>query len=227
MKARFIGTPLLSLALATVALSQETKKETPTAPATEEKKEEKAAPRIKFETTMGDFVLELDPVKAPVTTANFLKYVEAKFYDNLLFHRIVKKPPSGIGVIQGGGFKLEEGIPTQQKTFSPIVNEANNGLSNKRGTISMARTAAPNSATSQFFINTVDNEALDPGGFDANGYAVFGKIVEGMEVIDKIGAVATTVKKFRSRRSSGSLIEHSSADVPVKDVVIKSARLMK
>ena len=216
----------LSLALAGAGLAQEDKKK-PAAPAGDEATAKAKAVKIAFETSLGKFVLELDPAKAPVTTKNFLAYVEDKFFDNTIFHRIVKKPPAGIAVIQGGGFGLLEGqLPTQKKTKAPIVNEARNGLKNARGTISMARTRHPDSATSQFFINTQDNTGLNPGGFDPNGYAVFGKVVEGMDVIDKIQAVKTTSKKLNARHGD-TVHAHNMSDVPVENVVIKTARVVK
>ena len=141
---------------------------------------------VTLETTMGDIVLELDPVAAPITTANFLAYVDAGFYDGddglgaTVFHRVI----SGF-MIQGGG--LTETLQTKS-TMAPIVNEHGNGLTNLRGTIAMARTNDPDSATSQFFINLEDNTFLD----DPPGYAVFGQVVTGMDVVDAIGAVATT-----------------------------------
>ena len=143
-----------------------------------------ADPVVVFKTSVGDIEIQLDPKNAPVTTANFLAYVDKKFYDGTIFHRVVR----GF-VAQGGGFTSD----MQQKlTDAPIKNEAANGLHNVRGTISMARTNDPNSATSQFFLNFVDNSAgkLDPGGFSPEGYAVFGKITKGMDVLDKLEALA-------------------------------------
>lgn len=142
-------------------------------------------PRLKMATTLGDIVLQLDAEKAPITVKNFLHYSEAEYYNGTTFHRIVHKgPESAIDVIQGGGFTAE--MDEKKEGLRPAIrNEWQNGLKNERGTISMARSAAPNSATSQFFINTADNESLDmPRGGAA--YAVFGKVVEGMDVVDKI-----------------------------------------
>ncbi|MGD0504169.1 MAG: peptidylprolyl isomerase [Steroidobacteraceae bacterium] len=137
---------------------------------------------IRFETTLGNFSVELFDDKAPVSTANFLKYVDEGFFDGTVFHRIVP----GF-VIQGGGFTEDM---AQKKHHPPIKNEADNGVKNTRGTLSMARTNDINSATSQFFVNLKDNDFLDNtrGNF---GYAVFGKVTEGMDVIDKIAAVKT------------------------------------
>jgi peptidyl-prolyl cis-trans isomerase B (cyclophilin B) len=161
-----------------------------------------AGPQVLLETSQGNITLELDDAKAPVTAANFLSYVDEHFYDNTVFHRVI----DGF-MIQGGGF--EPGMK-QKKTKAAIKNEAANGLSNVRGSIAMARTSDPNSATAQFFINVADNSSsLNPRPGSA-GYAVFGKVVEGMEVVDKIKAVATGNKS-------------GHADVPVQDVVIKSA----
>ncbi len=165
-----------------------------------------AHPRVALVTDRGDIVVELDPVKAPVSTANFLKYVAAGHYDGTIFHRVIAD-----FVIQGGGFTADM---KQKPTAPPIVNEADNGLSNKRGTIAMARTPDPHSASSQFFINLADNDFLDhtaktPRGW---GYAVFGRVVEGMDVVDAIAQVET-----------GSHGPHR--DVPVKPVVVKKAVL--
>lgn len=152
-----------------------------------------ANPQVIMETSKGRIVIELNPDKAPVTVANFLSYVNEGFYDGTIFHRVV------LGfVIQGGGFT--ENIQ-RKPPKDPIVNEAKNGLSNTKYTISMARTGDPNSATSQFFISTADNSSsLDPGGVDPHGYAVFGKVVEGMEVVTAIGEILTT----NGRTSDGS-----------------------
>lgn len=140
-------------------------------------------PRVLFETNQGRILLELDAKAAPITVENFLGYVKAGFYDGTIFHRVIQ----GF-VIQGGGFSQDY---AKKATRSPIKNEAKNGLTNDRGTISMARTMDPNSGTSQFFINLVDNQGLNPGGFDPYGYAVFGKVIEGMETVDKIAKVKT------------------------------------
>ena len=154
-----------------------------------------------IETNLGTMTLELDAAKAPITVKNFCDYAKSGHYDGTIFHRVI----SGF-MIQGGGFTADM---AQKETKDSIKNEAMNGLKNARGTISMARTSVVDSATSQFFINLVDNGFLDfrnptPQGF---GYAVFGKVVEGMDVVDKIGAVATTTKGHYG-------------DVPVKPVTI-------
>ena len=157
---------------------------------------------IRFETTHGGFTVELFEKEAPVTVANFLRYVDDGFFDGTIFHRIVP----GF-VIQGGGLTQDF---ASKKTRAPISNEAQNGLKNTRGSLSMARTNDINSATSQFFINLKDNDFLDhkPGSY---GYAVFGKVVDGMDVIDQIAAVKTGRRRGHD-------------DVPVEDVVIISAR---
>ena len=157
---------------------------------------------IRFETTLGDFTVELFEKEAPISAANFLAYIDDEFFDSTIFHRIVP----GF-VIQGGGFTEDM---SQKRTKETIKNEADNGLKNKRGTLSMARTSDINSATSQFFVNLKDNDFLDNsrGNF---GYAVFGKVTEGMDVIDKIAAVET------GRRRGFD-------DVPVDAVIMKSVR---
>ncbi len=139
--------------------------------------------RIRLTTSLGTIELELDSEKAPVTSKNFERYVREGFYDGTIFHRVIKR-----FMIQGGG--LTENY-SEKDTHEPIVNEAGNGLSNKKYTIAMARTSDPNSATAQFFINTVDNPYLDRSPRDA-GYAVFGRVVLGTEVVDKIEKVPTT-----------------------------------
>jgi peptidyl-prolyl cis-trans isomerase A (cyclophilin A) len=148
-------------------------------------------------TTQGEIVVGLNPVNAPVTVDNFLRYVAAGHYTNTLYHRVISN-----FVIQGGGYAavLSQGFtanPVEKPTFAPIVLESNNGLKNLRGAIAMARTAQPNTATAQFYLNTVANPCLDYGntcaGGDPNGYAVFGSIIAGMDVLDKIRAVATDV----------------------------------
>ena len=142
-----------------------------------------ALPQVKLSTNQGDIVLELDPGKAPKTVANFLGYVKDKHYDGTVFHRVI----DGF-MIQGGGFAADM---QQKPTRAPIELEARNGLKNDRGTIAMARTGNPNSATSQFFINVVNNDMLNAPNPDGFGYAVFGKVISGMEVVDKIRAVPT------------------------------------
>ena len=160
---------------------------------------------IRFETSHGAFTVELFPKQAPVTVENFLKYVDDGFFDGTIFHRIVP----GF-VIQGGGLTADF---ASRKTRAPISNEAKNGLKNTRGSLSMARTSDINSATSQFFVNLKDNGFLDHGPRDY-GYAVFGRVSDGMEVIDKIAGVRTGTRK-------------GYQDAPLEDVVIVSARRLE
>ncbi|WP_395611135.1 peptidylprolyl isomerase [Pseudomonas sp. B22129] len=159
------------------------------------------AQHVLISTTNGDIEIELDPVKAPISTKNFLAYVDKGFYTNTIFHRVIP----GF-MVQGGGFTAQM---SQKPTEAPIKNEASNGLHNVRGTLSMARTNDPNSATSQFFINVADNAFLDPGR-DA-GYAVFAKVVKGMDVVDIIVNSQTTTKQ-------------GMQNVPIDPVLIKSAK---
>jgi len=153
---------------------------------------------VALETSKGRIVVELDAAKAPLTVANFLAYVDSGFFDGTIFHRVIK----GF-MIQGGGFTADM---VKKPTEEAILNEGKNGLDNDRGTIAMARTGAPHSATAQFYINTVDNESLNYPGSDGWGYAVFGKVVEGLEAVDAIAGVATGM-----------------GDVPLEPVVIESA----
>jgi cyclophilin family peptidyl-prolyl cis-trans isomerase len=157
---------------------------------------------IRFETTLGDFTIELYEKDAPLSVANFLRYIDDEFFDGTIFHRIVP----GF-VIQGGGFTEDM---TQKTTQPPVKNEADNGLKNKRGTLSMARTNDINSATSQFFVNLKDNNFLDHSRANF-GYAVFARVTEGMDVVDKIAAVKT------GRRRGFD-------DVPEDAVIMKSVR---
>ncbi|MBD3893984.1 peptidylprolyl isomerase [Hydrogenophaga sp.] len=140
------------------------------------------APQVRLNTSMGDIVLELDPVRAPQTVANFLQYVRERHYDGTIFHRVMSD-----FMIQGGGFNAQM---QQKPTRAPIPLEALNGLRNDRGTVAMARTQNPHSATAQFFINVVDNPNLNAPRPDGHGYAVFGRVVAGMEVVDRIRGVA-------------------------------------
>ena len=164
------------------------------------------APRVQLKTNMGDIVLELDADKAPVTVANFIKYVKSGQYNGTIFHRVI----NGF-MIQGGGFDQNM---REKPTQAPIKNEAKNGLKNEAYTIAMARTADPQSAAAQFFINVSNNRPLDYPSRDGWGYAVFGKVVQGSDVVDKIKQVRTG--------SSGMF-----DDVPVTPVVIQSATVLK
>lgn len=163
-------------------------------------------PEVKLETNYGDIVVQLDARKAPITVANFIQYVKSGHYDNTIFHRVIKD-----FMIQGGGLT---GDMKEKRAQAPIKNEANNGLKNRKYTISMARTNDPNSATSQFFINTKDNSFLDFKGPESWGYAVFGKVIKGQDVVDRIEAVKTGVK---------SMYE----DVPLEPIIIKKAEVIE
>lgn len=160
-------------------------------------------PMVNISTSLGDLTIELYPDQAPETVENFLQYTGDGFYDGTIFHRVIP----GF-VLQGGGFTADM---ERKPTRDPIQNEADNGLENLRGTLSMARLPDPHSATSQFFVNLVDNPHLDHQGGGQWGYAVFGKVVEGMEVIDEIAGVETTTRSGHS-------------DVPAEPVVIEEAR---
>lgn len=164
-------------------------------------------PLVKVQTNMGDFVLELNPKAAPKTVENFLTYVKSGFYKNKLFHRVIPN-----FMIQGGGFVsgMEE-----KDTRKAIALESRNGLSNLRGTIAMARTSDPNSATSQFFINVRDNHFLDASqAQDGYGYAVFGRVISGMQTVDAIARVKTHSVGYYD-------------DVPIRDVIIKNMTVTK
>jgi len=161
------------------------------------------AQKVKFVTSAGDIVVELDAAKSPKTVANFLEYVKAGHYDGTIFHRVIEN-----FMIQGGGMTADM---KEKQTRAPIGLESRNGLTNQRGTIAMARTSDPNSATAQFFINVKDNDFLNQAqSRDGNGYAVFGKVVQGMDVVDKIRATPT-----------------GAGDVPLQQVVIKKATVEK
>ncbi|MDP3616241.1 MAG: peptidylprolyl isomerase [Rhodoferax sp.] len=165
------------------------------------------APRVKFATSAGEFVVELYPDKAPKTVENFLQYVKDKHYDGTIFHRVIDN-----FMVQGGGFDAKY---TQKPTRAPIPLEASNGLKNNVGMIAMARTSDPNSATSQFFINVKDNAMLNAPSPDGHGYAVFGKVVSGADVIQKIKTSATG--------AAGPF----ASDVPKTTILINSATLEK
>lgn len=165
------------------------------------------AAQVQFETNVGNFVVDVNEKAAPKTAANFLRYVNEGFYNNTIFHRVIAN-----FMVQGGGF--EAGM-LQKETHAPIPLESKNGLTNKRGTIAMARTMDPNSATSQFFINLKNNHFLDANQSpDGNGYTVFGQVVSGMDTIDKIAQVKTHSVGYHD-------------DVPLRNVVIKKATVLK
>ena len=178
-------------------------------------------PTVEIKTNLGTVTVELYKDKAPVSVENFLKYVDKKFYDGTVFHRVMST-----FMIQGGGFaKKDDGKHEQKEVNAPIKNEADNGLKNDRGTLAMARTNAPDSATSQFFINVVDNAGLNKPRPDGAGYAVFGKVTAGLEVVDKIKAVPVATKPLMARGADGALHESPMQNVPVTDVVIESITL--
>lgn len=202
--AKTLATALASAAFACCAASADII-ETPVATEKNANNAMDTKTTVVIETNLGNIEVELDAEKAPVTVANFLSYVDESFYDGTIFHRVIPR-----FMIQGGGFTADM---AQKKTKAPIRNEAANGLKNTRGTIAMARTMVVDSATAQFFINTVDNAFLDfrsptPQGF---GYAVFGRVTSGMEVIDAISAAKTGVR-------------NGMRDVPLDTVVIKTVR---
>jgi len=198
------------------------------APAAQGQGNKKAAaspPRVVLATSAGDITIQLDPERAPKTVANFLQYVKAGHYDGTIFHRVI----DGF-MIQGGGYKEDM---SEKRTRAPIPLESSNGLLNERGTVAMARTSAPDSATAQFFINVADNAFLNyrkyesdttvetragprkiPAGTVVDGYAVFGRVVAGMDVVDKIRGVATTSRGPHQ-------------NVPTQPVVIRTARIAK
>jgi peptidyl-prolyl cis-trans isomerase B (cyclophilin B) len=188
----------VALADGAVAADDEAKQDDPAAAG--------GKPRVVLVTSLGDITLELNDEKAPGTVKNFLRYVDDKFYDGLIFHRVIE----GF-MVQGGGFTPDI---KKKDTRDPIQNEADNGLKNDRGTIAMARTPDPHSATAQFFINVVNNNALNHTEKSDRGwgYCVFGKVVEGMETVDKI------------RRVKTQTLPNGLRDVPVEPVVIVKAR---
>jgi peptidyl-prolyl cis-trans isomerase A (cyclophilin A) len=171
-------------------------------PAGAQPKAEAKKPVVTLETSLGSIVIELDAERAPISVANFLSYVDSGFYTGTIFHRVIPD-----FMIQGGGFAADM---AQKPTKAPIKNEADNGLQNDTWTIAMARTNVVDSATAQFFINLKDNDFLNHGGRDF-GYAVFGKVIKGTDVVEKIAAVKTTTKV-------------GNQNVPVEPVVIKSAK---
>lgn len=165
-----------------------------------------AAPRVRVDTTQGSFTIELDPQRAPLTVASFLEYAKDGFYTDTVFHRVI-----GNFVVQGGGYDPKY---VEKKTRPGTPNESGNGLSNRRGTVGLARTGEPHSGTAQFYVNLADNAALDPQP-SRWGYTVFGRIVEGMNVVDDIGAVATgSVGPF-------------DRDAPMQPILIKRVEVLK
>ena len=204
--------PLILVSLfSSIAIAQDTPE--PVAP---EKKEEASDPAptpakevtVIMSTSMGEIHIELDSKNAPATVENFLKYVDAKSYDGTIFHRVISN-----FMIQGGGFKIEGESFKKQKTNAPVKNESEKTPSNVRGTIAMARTSNPNSATNQFFINVTDNPFLNYPN-NGGGYATYGKVTKGLEIVDKIKAAKTTSK-------------NGMRDVPVETITINSIKRAK
>lgn len=211
-----LGATLATVFLfAGTAIAEDAKNSKPAAAPAAKKEEIKApektagGPTIELETSQGKIRIALDAEKAPVSSKNFLDYVNAKFYDGTVFHRVIDS-----FMVQGGGFNIDGGQLKEKKTNASITNEGKNGLKNDRGTIAMARTRDPNSATAQFFINHVDNNSLNHPNPDGHGYAVFGKVIEGMDVVDKIAKSKTATK-------------YGMSDVPEAEVKIISAKVVK
>jgi len=179
------------------------------------------SPKVLFKTNKGDITLELNAAKAPITVENFLGYVKKKHYDGTVFHRVI-----GDFMIQGGGFAKQGDKLVEKATGTQIKNEGQNGLKNDRGTVAMARRGEVDSATAQFFINVKDNPMLDyPNN---GGYAVFGKVVEGMDVVDKIKAVPTGTGSLQMRHpQTGESITAPAGDVPKDAVVIESVTVVE
>lgn len=175
---------------------------------------------VEVKTSMGSFTLQLDAAKAPATVANFLRYAASGHYDGTVFHRVV-----GGYMVQGGGFEKKGDQLVEKPTTAPIKNEAGNGLKNVEGAIAMARTDAPDTATAQFFINCKDNEMLDQSPAAA-GYAVFGRVTKGMEVVTQINAVPTGVREIKGRLGNGQLRPMPLKSVPLSDVVIESVKVV-
>ena len=184
-----------------------------------EKSAKPSATKVRLKTNHGDIVLELNKEKAPITVANFVDYVKKKHYDGTVFHRVI----DGF-MIQGGGFESKDGTLVEKPAGKPIINEGKNGLKNARGTIAMARTNDPNSAKAQFFINVQDNAMLDyPNN---GGYAVFGSVVEGMDVVKKIKSTPTGIGKMKMLHpATGEAIDMPAENVPNTAVTILSATL--
>lgn len=202
--------PLLLLLCLTFTLSAHSQSESlkKSPPLSKEAKKKEKPVSVIIETTLGSITVKLNPEKSPITVKNFLNYVDKKFYDDLVFHRVINN-----FMIQGGGF--DKGLKLKP-TDAAIKNEAHNGLKNSKGTIAMARTPDPHSASSQFFINLKNNDFLNyKGPLPADyGYTVFGEVTKGMDIVEKIGAVAT--------KSQGQM-----RDIPVEPVIIKSIRKVK
>jgi cyclophilin family peptidyl-prolyl cis-trans isomerase len=208
---------LLLIATISMAQGKGTKKRANKIKTEMKKVENKGNDIVLIKTSMGTIKVELFNDKAPITVKNFLSYVDEKYYDNTVFHRVISN-----FMIQGGGFEASDPIK-QKTTKEPIKNESTNGLKNERGTIAMARTQDPNSATSQFFINVKDNNNLNRGAADPNGYAVFGKVIEGMDVVDKIREVKTGQAQAIALSGTQEM-QTTFQDVPLSKVIVKSVR---
>ncbi len=180
------------------------------------------SPIIEIHTSEGVIRAELYKTKSPKTVANFLQYLERKHFDNTVFHRVIK----GF-MIQGGGFEKKDGNLVEKETLPPVANESMNNLKNRVGTLAMARTNDPNSATAQFYINTVDNPALDLGQAPA-GYTVFGKVLAGMDIVSRIEGYSTGSRMLTSRGPDGKVMPaETNKDVPLKDILIQTITLVK
>jgi cyclophilin family peptidyl-prolyl cis-trans isomerase len=177
--------------------------------------------KIVIETNMGTIRVKLHPETAPITVANFLSYVDQQHFDGTIFHRVMSN-----FMIQGGGFELKDDVPTEKQTGNGIQNESAGTKKNLRGTLAMARTSDPHSATAQFFINVVDNPSLDhPVTNDGHGYAVFGEVIEGLEVVNKIKMVEVGIGYLNSLRPDGRVASGPHQNVPlINPVIIKSIR---
>lgn len=183
--------------------------------------EKKSADIVHLKTNKGEIVIELNREKAPITVENFVSYVNKKHYDGTIFHRVI----NGF-MIQGGGFEKKADGLVEKETGKEIKNEGSNGLKNLEGTIAMARKGDPNSATAQFFINVKDNTMLDAPNPDGHGYAVFGKVIKGMDVVNEIKGVKTSQQSI-SMKHNGEAITVPAGDVPVDAIVIEKATMEK
>ena len=180
-----------------------------------------AGPKVAFETSLGAFTVELNEEKAPKTVANFLAYVDDGFYEGVVFHRVIPD-----FMAQGGGFEARNGVYVQKAGRDPIENEADNGLLNVKGSLAMARTNDPHSASAQFFINFKDNTFLNHTAKTTRGwgYTVFGQVVEGMAVVESMAYQTTTTKILTMRGPGGAAQDAPAPDVPIRDIVILSAK---
>lgn len=212
--------PIAALIWAAVSCTPEKPEEHPKVPEIEETQATTPSKQVLLTTNLGEIIVELDPENAPISVANFLSYVDAGHYDAMLFHRTI----SGY-LIEGGKMQLVGDAIVERTAKAPIENESQNGLRNARGTLAMARAARPDSATSAFFINLADNLALNYPQPDGHGYAVFGKVISGMEIADQIGQSLTDVKPLALiHPATGKREVQEVADVPLESVTILSAK---